>query len=84
MAQYLTEENLEIVQTDVMTGDKDYARFLYYQLKMSIKQAKQMCKAAFKRFGSSLKAWRKDSTAHWKLSWNYTAICFISFEERVT
>lgn len=42
MAQYLTEENLEIVQTDVMTGDKDYARFLYYQLKMSIKQAKQM------------------------------------------
>ena len=30
MAQYLTEENLEIVQTDVMTGDKDYARFLYY------------------------------------------------------
>lgn len=42
MAQYLTEENLEIVQTDVMTGDKDYARFLYYQLKMSIQQAKQM------------------------------------------
>lgn len=42
MAEYLTQEGLEIEQTDVMTGDRDNARFLYYQLKISMKRAKQI------------------------------------------
>ncbi len=42
MVEYLIEEKAKIVQTDVMTGDKNYARFLYYQLKMSMKQAKRI------------------------------------------
>lgn len=42
MVEYLIEENSKIVQTDVMTGDKNYARFLYYQLKISMKQAKRI------------------------------------------
>lgn len=35
-------DNTVIESTDVMTGDKDRSRFLYYQLKMSIKKAKQV------------------------------------------
>lgn len=33
---------IEIESTDVMTGDRDRSRFLYYQLKMSMMQASQI------------------------------------------
>ena len=33
---------ITIETTDVMTGDRNQSRFLYYQLKMSMKQAKQI------------------------------------------
>lgn len=42
MVEYHFEEELNIEQTDVMTGDRNQARFLYYQLKMSMKKAKRM------------------------------------------
>jgi superfamily II DNA or RNA helicase len=35
-------DNTIVESTDVMTGDKDRSRFLYYQLKMSIKKAKRV------------------------------------------
>ena len=34
--------NMLIESTDVMTGDKNHSRFLYYQLKMSMKKAKKI------------------------------------------
>ena len=47
MAQFDFEENIEIdglqiEHTDVMTGDRNRKRYLYYQLKMSILKAKQI------------------------------------------
>lgn len=42
MVEYHLEEELNIEQTDVMTGDRNHARFLYYQLKMSMKKAERM------------------------------------------
>lgn len=40
--QELGHEPIEIEQTDVMTGDRNQSRFLYYQLVRSIKQASQI------------------------------------------
>ena len=34
--------NLQIESTDVMTGDRNQSRFLYYQLKMSMKKAQKI------------------------------------------
>lgn len=45
MAQSNFEERIdtyEIESTNVMTGDRDRSRYLYYQLKMSIAEAKQI------------------------------------------
>ena len=45
MAQFdFTEKvnNFEIDPTDVMTGDKNQSRYLYYQLKMSMEKARQI------------------------------------------
>ena len=45
MAQFDIAKNVntyEIESTDVMTGDKNQARYLYYQLKCSMKKAKQI------------------------------------------
>ncbi|MCI8586284.1 MAG: hypothetical protein HFI92_10430 [Lachnospiraceae bacterium] len=42
MVEYHLEEELNIEQTNVMTGDRNQARFLYYQLKMSMKKAERM------------------------------------------
>ena len=47
MAESDTAENVntgtvEIVSTDVMTGDRDRKMFLYYQLIRSIREAKQI------------------------------------------
>lgn len=39
MAKYFNSENLNIQNTDVMTGDEDVDRYLYYQLKMSFEKA---------------------------------------------
>ena len=36
IAENLMRKELQIVSTDVMTGDKNRKRFLYYQLKMSM------------------------------------------------
>lgn len=38
-AEKVNERPLQIVKTDVMTGGRDYRRFLYYQLKLSIQTA---------------------------------------------
>ena len=38
MVEYYFEEEPNVEQTDVMTGDRNHARFLYYQLKMSMKR----------------------------------------------
>ena len=42
LAENLDLEGLQIEYTDVMTGDKDKSRFLYYQLKMSMLKAKKI------------------------------------------
>lgn len=42
MVEYHLEEELKVEQTDVMTGDRNHARFLYYQLKMSMKKAERI------------------------------------------
>lgn len=45
MAQSNFEERIdtyEIESTNVMTGDRDQSRYLYYQLKMSMAKAKQI------------------------------------------
>ncbi|WP_075721477.1 DEAD/DEAH box helicase family protein [Roseburia sp. 499] len=47
MAQFdstksVTIDNIQIESTDVMTGDRNRNRFLYYQLKMSMLKAKQI------------------------------------------
>ena len=45
MAQFNFEERIdtyEIESTNVMTGDRDRSRYLYYQLKMSMAKAKQI------------------------------------------
>lgn len=42
MVEYHLEEELNVERTDVMTGDRNHARFLYYQLKMSMKKAERM------------------------------------------
>ena len=45
MAQSNFEERIdtyEIESTNVMTGDRDRSRYLYYQLKMSMENAKQI------------------------------------------
>lgn len=36
------DEQLQIESTDVMTGDRNRSRFLYYQLKMSMQNAKSI------------------------------------------
>ena len=41
-AKNVKVDNIPIEATDVMTGDKDRRRFLYYQLKMSMLKAKQI------------------------------------------
>ena len=41
-AQNVMIDNIQIESTDVMTGDKNRNRFLYYQLKMSMLKAKQI------------------------------------------
>ena len=42
MAQFNLAEELNIEPTDVMTGDRNKMRYLYYQLKMSMRQAKRI------------------------------------------
>ena len=42
MAQFDAAEKINIEPTDVMTGDSNKNRFLYYQLKMSIMKAKRI------------------------------------------
>ena len=52
MAQSNFEERIdtyEIESTNVMTGDRDRSRYLYYQLKMSMEKAKQMLLNDMKR-----------------------------------
>ncbi len=39
-AEKIKVEELQIESTDVMTGDRNRNRFLYYQLKMSMLKAK--------------------------------------------
>lgn len=40
--EHIKSDNLVIESTDVMTGDRNQSRFLYYQLKMSMMKAKQI------------------------------------------
>lgn len=42
IAEEMNDELLEIEKTDVMTGDRNRNRFLYYQLKASIRRAKKI------------------------------------------
>lgn len=41
-AEVLNDTGLQIESTDVMTGDRNKSRFLYYQLKMSMLKAKRI------------------------------------------
>lgn len=41
-AETVEDELVQMETTDVMTGDRNESRFLYYQLKMSIRQAKRI------------------------------------------
>lgn len=42
MVEFNLAEELNIEPTDVMTGDRNQKRYLYYQLKMSMRQAKRI------------------------------------------
>lgn len=42
MVEFNLAEELNIERTDVMTGDRNQKRYLYYQLKMSMRQAKRI------------------------------------------
>ncbi len=42
MVEFNLAEELNIEPTDVMTGDRNKMRYLYYQLKMSMRQAKRI------------------------------------------
>lgn len=42
IAENVDDELLQMETTDVMTGDNNKSRFLYYQLKMSIRRAKKI------------------------------------------
>ena len=42
MVEFNLAEELNIEPTDVMTGDRNKTRYLYYQLKMSMRQAKRI------------------------------------------
>lgn len=41
-AEKLESDELQIESTDVMTGDRNRSRFLYYQLKKSMLKAKRI------------------------------------------
>ena len=78
MAQSNFEERIdtyEIESTNVMTGDRDRSRYLYYQLKMSMEKAKQI-DIIVSFLG------REDPYPDGKLSGNHTAVGFISDQER--
>ena len=42
IAEKVSDELFHIETTDVMTGDRNQNRFLYYQLKMSIQRAERI------------------------------------------
>ena len=96
MAQPNFEEKLEIEKlhiesTDVMTGDRNKSRFLLYQLKLSMAQAKQIdiivfpygirCKNAAERFKGSFGSWRPDSYPYRKLFGNNTTIGSVPYQK---
>ena len=65
-AEKIEVDGLEIEYTDVMTGDKNKNRFLYYQLKMSMQKANKidsnfimMCQPYIGLFADGAEQWCK-------------------------
>ena len=99
MAQPNFEEKLEIEKlhieaTDVMTGDKNKSRFLLYQLKVSMAQAKRIDIIVSFLMESGVRMLLKDLKAamdrgvriritYRKLFGNYAALCFISYQKGI-
>ena len=91
MAQSNFEKRIdtyEIESTNVMTGDRDRSRYLYYQLKMSMEKAKQidiivsfLMESGVRMLLNDMKR-REDPYPDGKLSGDHTAVGFISDQER--
>ena len=95
MAQSNFEERIdtyEIESTNVMTGDRDRSRYLYYQLKMSMAKAKQIdiivsflmesgVRMLLNDMKRALDRGREDPYLDGKLSGDHTAVGFISDQE---
>lgn len=96
MAQSNFEERIdtyEIESTNVMTGDRDRSRYLYYQLKMSMAKAKQIDIIVSFLMESGVRMLLNDMKRALdrgvririltgKLSGDHTAVGFISDQER--
>ena len=90
MAQSNFEERIdtyEIESTNVMTGDRDRSRYLYYQLKMSMAKAKQIdiivsflmesgVRMLLNDMKRALESGREDPYPDGKLSGDHTAVGF--------
>ena len=93
MVEFNLAEELNIEPTDVMTGDRNRERYLYYQLKMSMKHAKQidiivsfLMESGVRMILNDLKSALDRGTCtsfDRKLSWHYTAVGAVFVEKRV-
>ena len=88
-AKTLDNAVLEGYDTDVMTGDRDKRRYLYYQLIHSMRKADRIdiivsffdgirCENAFGRTEKGYEARSEGPHSDWKLSWHYAAIGLVS------
>ena len=92
-AERLDIDGLQIEYTDVMTGDKNRNRFLYYQLKMSMLKANKIDIIVSFLMESGVRMILKDLKAaldrgvgensYRKLSRNYPAASFMSDKKRI-
>lgn len=84
-AKTLDDAVLEGYDTDVMTGDRDKRRYLYYQLIHSMRKADRIdiivsflmesgVKMLLGRTEKGYEAWSEGPHSDWKLSWHYAAI----------
>ena len=85
MVEFNLAEELNIEPTDVMTGDRNKTRYLYYQLKMSMRQAKQidiivsfLMESGVRMILISSGSRCTGAPADRQLSWHYTTLRLVS------
>lgn len=88
-AKTLDNAVLEGYDTDVMTGDRDKRRYLYYQLIRSMRKADRIdiivsflmesgVKMLLEELKKAMKRGSEGPHSDWKLSWHYAAIGLVS------